>query len=262
MKFNQLRDFVAVAEVGSLRGAARTLSLAQPAITRSIQELEHSLGTQLFVREARGVRLTPIGEEFLTRARAILEEIRRAQESVQQQQQDAEGSLVIGLSVVAHLGIAGSVLPPFNKRYPRVRLRIIEGFLPTLDKDLRQGLIDLFVGPVPDGTQSGDLQYTPLFENKRVVVARKGHPLVKATGQAQSALSILTLMLNTDMLAMMPVQWVNSPLLKPWLEEIDLDEDFRAPPIMMVHRAGLGLTPAGEYFAHLVQRSSLQMQAL
>ena len=61
MKLNQLRDFVAVAERGSLRAAARETGIAQPAITRSIQALEHSLGTQLFVREARG-HLTQGGE--------------------------------------------------------------------------------------------------------------------------------------------------------------------------------------------------------
>ena len=234
---------------------------------------------------------------FIETARGILGDIRRAQESVQQAQESAEGQLVVGLSVVAHLGIANTVIPPFHRRYPRVKLRLVEGFLPTLDKDIREGLIDLFVGPVPDTIETADLTHTKLFDNERVVVARKGHPLADATtiadlrdalwltttitrdaedelnsvfsrhnlpkprlgGQAQTALSILTLMLHTDMLAMMPVQWVRSPLLSEWLQYIRLRESFRAPPIMLVHKAGLGLTPAGEYFAHLVERSSSQM---
>ena len=116
MKFNQLRDFVAVAENGSLRGAARALGLAQPAITRSIQELEHSLGAQLFIREARGVRLTPIGQDFLVRAMTILGEVRRARESVHQLQDGVEGELVLGLSIAGHLGVFGKVLNRFRTR--------------------------------------------------------------------------------------------------------------------------------------------------
>jgi LysR family transcriptional regulator, regulator of abg operon len=296
MKFNQLRDFAAVAEIGSLRGASRALGLAQPAITRSIRELEHSLGAQLFIREARGVRLTPIGETFRLRAVSILGDIRRAQEAVSQQQESIEGQLVVGLSVAAHLGIASDVMPAFHRRYPKVRLRLIEGFLPTLESDLKTGLVDLYVGPVFDGTETPDLQITRLFDNERVVVARKGHPMKDAGslaelvgekwvttsithdaedelnivfrlhglpeptlgGQAQSALSILTMLLNSDMLAMMPVQWVEFPILKEWLEPINLAETFSAPPIVLVHKPGLGLTPAGEYFAHLVQRAAVK----
>mgnify|MGYP002622526106 CR=1 FL=1 len=86
---------MAVAEKGSLRAAARSLGLAQPAITRSIQELEHSLSAQLFIREGRGVTLTPIGEGLLLRAITILGDVRRAREAVSQQQGSAEGELVV-----------------------------------------------------------------------------------------------------------------------------------------------------------------------
>lgn len=290
MKFNQLRDFVAVAENGSLRGAARALGLAQPAITRSVQELEHSLGTQLFVREARGVRLTPIGEDFLIRAMTILGEVRRAREAVHQRQDGVEGQLVLGLSIAGHLGVFSKALKSFRRRYPGVRLRLIEGFLPTLENDLRNGLIDLYIGPVPEGSQPADLTVTRLFDNRRVVVGRRDHPLSgvrrlaelaqadwlttsitheardelaqvfrdqglpppRLAAQAQSALSILTALVNSDLLAMLPIQWVESPLLGDRLEQIALAGTFVAPPIMLVHRAGIGLTPAGEYFAHLV----------
>ncbi|MGA9009437.1 MAG: LysR family transcriptional regulator, partial [Xanthobacteraceae bacterium] len=59
MKLNQFRDVVAIAERGSLRAAARYLQLAQPALTRSVQELERELGAPLFERRARGMVLTP-----------------------------------------------------------------------------------------------------------------------------------------------------------------------------------------------------------
>lgn len=293
MKFNQLRDFVAVAESGSLRAAARTLDLAQPAITRAIQELEHSLGAKLFIRGARGVRLTPIGKTFLIRAKNILEEARRSRDEVSQLQGEAQGDLVIGLSIAGHMGILERVLQPFTKRYPRVRLRVIEGFLPTLEGDLLKGSIDFFIGPVAGGRHAPDLAITKLMDNERLVIGRRGHPLEHAAtlaelkdahwlttsithhaadelnavfaehglpaptlmGQCQSALSILTVLIGTDMLAMAPRQWVESPLVRGLLVPI-CAERFAAPPIMLVHRAGLGLTPAAEHFVALVRRAS------
>lgn len=294
MKFNQLRDFVAVAEAGSLRGAARALNLAQPAISRSIHELEHSLSVQLFVRGARGVSLTPIGKAFFVRASNILEEVRRSREEVGQLQGPAEGDLVIGLSIAGHMGILHRVLRPFTQRYPKVRLRVIEGFLPTLEGDLLKGSVDFYIGPVLPGRTNSDLALTKLMDNERLVIGRRDHPLADATrlaelqdahwlttsithdaedelnvvfaehglraptlrGQCQSALSILTMLIGTDMLAMAPRQWVESPMMQDLLARIWLEERFSAPPIMLVHRTGLGLTPAAEHFVALVRRAS------
>ena len=294
MKFNQLRDFVAVAEAGSLRAASRALDLAQPAITRSIQELEHSLGAQLFIRGARGVRLTPVGRTFLIRAKTILEEVRRSRDEVGQVQGRTEGLLVVGLSIAGHMGVLERVLRPFTQRYPRVRLRVIEGHLPTLEGSLLDGSMDVFVGPVLEGRAAPELSVSKLFDNERLVIGRRGHPLSGARtladlggavwlttsithdaadelndafaehglpaptlmGQSQSALSILTLLIGTDMLAMAPRQWVESPLARDLIAPIPLDRRFAAPPIVLVHRTGLRLTPAAEHFVSLVQRAS------
>lgn len=292
MKLNQLRDFVAVAERGSLRAAARETGIAQPAITRSIQALEHSLGTQLFVREARGVHLTTVGEDFLLRAMSILNDVRRAGEAVRQKQGALEGELTLGFSIAAHFGVLSEVIAAFKRRFPSVRLRLVEGFFPTLQTDLRNGLLDAYVGPVPDDAHPTDLTVTKLFDNRRVVVGRCDHPLRGARTladlveaewmttsitrdapdelrqvfadaglqmprlmyQTQSALSALVTLIQTDALAMMPVQWVEAPVVEGWLDCIPLDVDFAAPPIMLVQRIGLGTTPAGEYFVHLVRQ--------
>lgn len=294
MKLNQLRDFVAVAEQGSLRGAARALGHAQPAITRSVRELEHTLGAQLFIREARGVRLTAVGQEFLVHAASILGDVRRARESVSQKQGEVEGELVVGFSISAHLGIFTKVLRGFQQRYPKVRLRVIEGFLPTLEPDLRTGALDFYVGPAAAATHVTELQITKLFDNRRYVVGRRGHPLKGESSleallqaswmstsvthiatdelsvvfekrglpapevvcQCQSALSVLSVMANSDLLAMMPVQWIESPLVRDWLEIIHPDLEFSAPDIVLAHRAGIGFTPAAEYFVDLICRTA------
>lgn len=76
MKLNQLRNVLEIAERGSLRAAARSLQFAQPALTRSLQEIEHELGAPLFERRARGMTLTPLGQAFVRRAHGVLEEVR------------------------------------------------------------------------------------------------------------------------------------------------------------------------------------------
>ena len=86
MKLHHLRDVVAIAERGGLCAAARHLQLAQPALTRSLCELERELGTPLFERYAHGMMLTPAGEGFVQRATAVLHEVRRAWEEVDQLQ--------------------------------------------------------------------------------------------------------------------------------------------------------------------------------
>src|SRR5580693_6822900 len=72
MKLHQLRDLVAIAEHGSLRAAARHLGIAQPTLTRSLSELERELGAPLFERRARGMVATALGQAFIRRAIAIV----------------------------------------------------------------------------------------------------------------------------------------------------------------------------------------------
>lgn len=84
MKLSHLWNVLAVAELGSLRAAGRKMGVAQPAITRSIRELEHDLGATLFERHAKGVRLTEIGRAFIARAEAVQSELRRARDEIEQ----------------------------------------------------------------------------------------------------------------------------------------------------------------------------------
>src|SRR4051812_37817572 len=102
MKLNQLRDVVAIADRGSLRAAARHLALAQPALTRSVRTLERDLGVPLFERRARGMILTPMGEAFVRRAKAILSEVRRTRDEVDQLRGLTRGSVVAALSTAPH----------------------------------------------------------------------------------------------------------------------------------------------------------------
>jgi LysR family transcriptional regulator, regulator of abg operon len=186
MKLNQLRDAAAIAEHGSLRAAARALRLAQPALTRSVRELEHELGTGLFERRTKGMVLTPVGEAFVRRAKAILSDVERARVEVDQIQGGVGGSLVAGLSIAAHILLLPRSLERFNKRYPDVHLKIIEGFFPTLVGGLRDGSVDFYIGPRPSGHIPEGLVVEKLFDNTRQIVCRVGHPLARKRGKPSS----------------------------------------------------------------------------
>ena len=82
MKLAHFRDVLAVAERGSVRAAARQLNVAQPTLTRSIQELERELGVVLFERGVQGARLTEMGKRFVVRAHTVMTEIRRARDEI------------------------------------------------------------------------------------------------------------------------------------------------------------------------------------
>jgi LysR family transcriptional regulator, regulator of abg operon len=109
MKLNQLRDITATAEHGSFRAAARALGLAQPARTRSVREIEHELGVMLFEWRTRGMVLTTVGAAFVHRANAILSDVRRAVDEVEQIGGGKGGTLVAGLSIAAHIRKANAI---------------------------------------------------------------------------------------------------------------------------------------------------------
>ncbi len=294
MKTNTLRDFLAVAERGSLRAAARHLNVSQPSMTRSIHELEKELGVVLFERRAQGVALTPLGEVFLRRAKAVRSEFRRARDELDQLRGKAHGHIRMCLSSAAHMALLPNALGPFRQRFPDVTLEIIDAVLPRVDKELKDGTIDLYIGPV-HGRLSGELSSEKLFDNQRIIVCRSGHPLAGATSlgelsgaewvtttitqnsedelsplfaghglpppklviQANSTLTYFFTIASSDLLAMLPVQWAQVPAFSRALQRIDVAEPLKAPSIRIVRRTGLPLTPAAEYFCDMVRRASL-----
>ena len=293
MKLAQLETMVAIVEQGSLRAAARKLGMAQPALTRGLRLLEKELGTPLFLREARGMVLTPAGQRFHQRASAVLEDLRRAQEEIGQSLGHTQGSLVVGLSIMPHVGMLPHALPLFRRRYPDVTLTLIEGLYPALEAGLREGRIDFYLGASPrQDVLAQGLVSELLFKNTRTVVGRKGHPLAGALSikelhgvewattsidhnasddlnalfakyrmrppkialQTHSALSVIVGLAYSDLLAMLPVQWNEFPLTRGVLQVVNIEERLPAPSIVCIRRPGLPLTPAADYFCDLLRR--------
>ena len=295
MKLHHFREVISIAEQGSIRAAARSLQVSQPALTRSLAELERELGAPLFERRLRGVIATPLGQAFLARARSIMQEVRRAREEIEQLSGASAGTVNVGLSIAAHLALLPGVLGPFRKRYPDAKLHIIEGLYPTLEQGLRGGEIDFYVGVDPGGTAGAELSREIVFPNTRTVLCRTSHPLAGSTSlaqlctaqwattsitasaedefgaifhlhglsmpalclQTQSALSLMICLLHTDLLAMVPVQWNEFDPTRGLLTAISVREELAAPPMVVIKRIDLPLTPAATYLLDLLKRGRI-----
>ena len=175
MELNQLRYVCAVEETGSFSRAAERCQIAQPSLSQQILKLEEELGTKLFDRLGRGVRLTEPGRAFLQHARAALEEVERARASIPADADGVSGTVSIG----AIPTIAPYLIPPytaaFTKRFPEARLRIVEETTPVLIEALRNLSIDFALLALP--LRHKDLLLQPVRTEKLLAVLPETHPL-------------------------------------------------------------------------------------
>ena len=141
-ELRRLRYFVKVAELGSLTRAAEALHVAQPALSHHMRSLEAEIGTQLFARGPRGVRLTEAGDRLVEEARALLVGVREMVERVKDDARDPEGEVMIGVGQTVGSLLMVPLLEAAAERLPRVRIQVrelISGLLPDL---IRSGAVD------------------------------------------------------------------------------------------------------------------------
>ncbi|KLV25097.1 LysR family transcriptional regulator [Niallia circulans] len=163
MELRQLKYFIEVAEREHVSEAAEHLHVAQSAVSRQIANLEDELGVQLFEREGRNVKLTPIGKIFLTHSQSILKSVDRAVEQVNAYLDPERGSIKIGFptSLASHL--LPTVISAFKEKHPNVRFQLRQGSYYFLTEGVKNRDIDLaFLGPVPtdDFLLTGNILFT------------------------------------------------------------------------------------------------------
>ncbi|CAB3672048.1 LysR family transcriptional regulator [Achromobacter piechaudii] len=184
MNLRQLRAFVLIAEHGSIRAAARALFVTQPAATRSLRELEQSVGAELVRRSARGIELTSYGDALYKRAVVILQEARRAHEEIGQMRDGEGGTLNLAVSSAA-LTVLPAALAAFRARMPRVAVAFNEVAPPFSHEQLESGRYDFLVQTEYDGDIDDGFARTTLFTLPLAVGARAGHPLRHACSLAE-----------------------------------------------------------------------------
>jgi LysR family nitrogen assimilation transcriptional regulator len=145
MEMRQFSYFVEIAQCGSFSGAAKTLSIAQPALSRQIRLLEKSLGEPLLYRNGRGITMTAAGEIFLAPAREVLTRVERSKRDVAALRGTPCGEVVLGLPPSISSVLLKRVVIALAERYPLVRLKIQEGFSGAVAEWLLAGKVDLAI---------------------------------------------------------------------------------------------------------------------
>lgn len=164
VKLRQLDALRAVAEAGSLHEAARRLFLTQPAISRSIRELEVELGMQLLTRSANGATLTPFAHQVLKRAFVVQREIGRIMEDAQTARGELGGRLTLAITPPASTRALAESLLELTAARPGVKLDVIEWRGENIADGLRNGTIDVAMFTQYGEPKNAAFEWTRLYE--------------------------------------------------------------------------------------------------
>jgi LysR family transcriptional regulator, regulator of abg operon len=287
MTLQQMTDFIAVVQHGSLHAAARATGQAQSSLSKSLRRLEESTGAPLFVRHARGVQLTESGSCFLAHARPAVAEARRAREAVAQLRDQRHGQVSYGISTAPSLLLAPAAVTRFRQRFPQVALRSHAGLHHTLAPLLREGIIDFAICPVPGEDAAGEFAVKDLLPSAMAMVARAGHPLAGARRlrqlkgqrfvvggprglpgagifdvfdaaglgtpavelQTDTPLDTLAMVASSDCLGLVPAALLGHGFFRGAVVPLPIQEPLPVYRVGLFQRHGVPLTPAAQALA-------------
>jgi LysR family transcriptional regulator, pca operon transcriptional activator len=178
IKLRHIRAFLDIAAAGNLSAVAAAQGVTQPALSRSLAELEDLLGTKLFLREKRRLILTAEGAVFRHHAALGVQSLELGAGALRP---DAlGGSIRVGILPTAAAQLFPRVAVRFCALQPSTILKIETGPHGYLVGQLRMGAIDMMVGRMPDPAEMAGMIFAHLYEEDIVLVARKGHPMARA----------------------------------------------------------------------------------
>jgi LysR family pca operon transcriptional activator len=179
LKLRHLHALLAVAEHGTLVRAADALAITQPAVSKTLAELEDIVGRALLERTPRGVKPTAAGRVLLRSAGSSLRTLREGLDSIAGEQAAEAPAVVIG----ALPNVAATVLPPallrFAEGMPHARVTVRTGSNAQLIAALRQGLLDMVLGRLAEPSAMQGLSFEHLYTEQVLLVVRPRHPLAK-----------------------------------------------------------------------------------
>lgn len=164
MKLSELEDFIAVADTGSIRAAAKARGVTSPAMTQSIARLEEGLHVPLSTRTTRGAVLSEYGSAFLLRARLIINEVAKSKEELAQMRGAGGGQVTIGTSMTPTSTVIPRAIAEFRRLAPDVRVNMIAGMFHEHLPRIRSGAMDFALGPLPAAGIGTEFEVERLFE--------------------------------------------------------------------------------------------------
>ncbi|QOZ77936.1 LysR family transcriptional regulator [Bradyrhizobium sp. CCBAU 53351] len=253
----QLRFAVAAADYGSIRQAADSLSVRHSILSRSIRQLEHLIGADMFERSGGGVKPTPVGRSVLWMARLILEQVDVLVATAASNGRGEAGRLSIGFCTSISAGNLRATLTELKSRFPRIELATVERSRTRLATALRNGTVDILVvtGEVP----LPDNNVRPLWSERILVSLAEDHPLAARSVIYWTDLRNETVLLSQHdpgrELEDLVISKLVSPEDRPRIERHDVSRGIIKSLISM--KLGISLvleSDVGASFAGLVYR--------
>lgn len=176
VKLHDLRVLMTVVQAGSMRKAAALLNTTQPAVSRSIAALEHTIGVRLLDRTAQGVEPTAYGRALLDGGTAMFDDLRQAVKNIEFLADPTAGEVRVGCNAFLAASFASAVVDRLCRRYPRIMIHLTTGYYEGLRRDLSERNVDLLIarkiGPVVDE----GLDFEFLFDEPCIIAVGAQNP--------------------------------------------------------------------------------------
>ncbi|MCW2903441.1 MAG: LysR family transcriptional regulator [Streptosporangiaceae bacterium] len=177
MDLTTVRWFLAVAEHGHMTQAAAELRVSQPGLSRAIARLERELGTTLFDREGRNVRLSRYGEVFREHARRLVTEEEAARRALAHATDPGKGEIRLGFLHTQGASLVPDLIRRYRRRHPRVTFRLLQDSAAGMEAAVRAGEADLaIVSPRP---RDAAFSWRPLVVERLLLAVPAGHRLAR-----------------------------------------------------------------------------------
>ena len=179
MEIHQLRCFSAIVRAGSFTRAAEQLGITQPSLSQQIRKLEKQVGSPLFERLGRSIRLTAYGEALRQPAADILQQVAEARSSLDSLQEGVRGKLRVGVIPTIMPYFIAPRIGEFLNNFPKVELQLIEDTTPRLVEQLQSGDLDLALSALP--VRNPDIVCSELTRESLFLAVAEKHPLARET---------------------------------------------------------------------------------
>jgi DNA-binding transcriptional LysR family regulator len=180
LHLRDLHILLTVAQSGSMVRAAHELSMSQPAISKAIATLEHTLGIRLLDRTPQGVEPTRYGRALLRRGATVFDELRQGVGEIEYLSEQGVGELRIGYGEPLAITLVTAVVTALIARHPRLIFHLRQANTIALDfQDLRDRKVDLMFGRVASPFKEDDLNAETILQHSAVVVAGAQSPWVR-----------------------------------------------------------------------------------
>ena len=230
LKLAHLRMMVALEEHEMVSAAAAAVNLSQPAASRMLADMEQLLDAPLCERQARGVRLTPLGQSLARHARSILLQLATAEQEFSDLRMGRVGVVSLGVVTAPAIDLVAPAVNRIRAQYPRIELNIKIDTSIVLARDLLASRLDFAIARVPEDLDPGLFDCHSIGVEAACLVVREGHPLLGGGA--------------VDLPTLSDFEWVMQPRGTPMRRTIESMFVTRnlAPPQRLANTSSLLLT--------------------